>query len=425
MAPERDLPRHERERALEDLGQLAREVFSDQTSDIAHATGKRHLRAQVDRITDSTGRRRSPLLLGLAAAAALAAVITIFIVRSPASPTALSFEVDPKLAQGEYLQPPLFGPNADVKFSDGSQLRLDAGGRARVANTTANGAQLVLERGHAELHVVHRPSTRWSFDAGPYTVRVTGTRFTVDWAADEERLQVVVSEGSVMVQSSGKQEGIAVTAGQRLVATAKDARFELGPVAVDSSVRAQHAVPLRTDLGGTDAPQIVNDDDAPRAAPVPSADTWTQRVAAGDFSAVVDAAQQRGVDTVLSQAALPDLVAVADAARYTGNIALARKALQAQRSRFASSSAARAAAFLMGRIAEDQQHDSQSALGWYNTYLNEAPQGAFAAEALGRRLVLLERTAGAAAARDSARSYLRRFPDGPYARVAQQILSAP
>jgi ferric-dicitrate binding protein FerR (iron transport regulator) len=426
MAPDRDLSQNER--ALDDLGQLARNGFSDQASDIVHATGKRRLRAELDRIAEGGARRRSPLFLGVTAATALAAVVAIFVLRSPSTPAPLSFEVDPKLAQGEYLQPPLSGPDARVHFSDGSQLRLDAGGRARVANTTGNGAQLVLERGHAELHVVHRSNTRWSFDAGPYTVKVTGTRFTVDWATDEERLQVVVTEGSVLVQSSGKHEGIAVTAGQRLIATAKDARFELGPVADNDqpiqpmpSVRARHAVPQRDDLGDT------NDDTVRPAAPTPSVnvDTWTQRVAAGDFSGVMDAAQQRGVDRVLSQAALPDLVALGDAARYTGNTALAQRALQAQRKRFAGSSSSRAAAFLMGRIAEDQQHDGASALNWYNTYLKEAPQGAFAAEALGRRLVLLERTAGTAAARDSAESYLRRFPDGPYARVAQQILSAP
>lgn len=433
MAPDRDLSQSERAQALDDLGQLARSGFSDGASDIVHATGKRRLRAELDRIADGTGRRRVPLFWGLAAATALAAAIAIFILRTPSSPAALSFEVDPKLAQGEYLQPPLSGPNADVRFSDGSELRLDAGGRARVANTTANGAQLVLERGHAELHVVHRANTRWSFDAGPYTVRVTGTRFTVDWATDAERLQVVVSEGSVVVQSSGKQEGIAVSAGQRLIATAKDARFELGPTDSSSqvtSVGARHAldsaragsVPLQDD---DDAPQIVDDVVARRTAPPQNTDTWTQRVAAGDFAGVLAAAQSRGVEGVLGQAALPDLIALGDAARYTGNTSLAQRALQAQRSRFGGSSAARAAAFLMGRIAEDQEHDARSALTWYNSYLKEAPQGAFAAEALGRRLVLLERTSGASAARDSAQSYLRRFPDGPYARVAQQILSGP
>jgi hypothetical protein len=183
-------------------------------------------------------------------------------------------------------------------------------------------------------------------------------------------------------------------------------------------------VPQRNDLA-IDPPQTVNEVDTQRAVLAPNDDTWTQRVAAGDFSSVIGAAQSRGIDTVLTQAVLPDLVALADAARYTGNTSLAQRALQAQRNRFAGSSSSRAAAFLMGRIAEDREHDAQSALSWYNTYLSEAPQGAFAAEALGRRLVLLERSAGAAAARDSARSYLRRFPDGPYARVAQQILSAP
>jgi hypothetical protein len=439
MAPERQLPPSVQDRSLDDLGQLARDAFSDETSDIVHATGKRHLHAQLERAsTAASSRRPRALVFGLAAALAIAAIVALFSLRA-LGPKPLTFTVDPKLAQGEYLQPPIQGPNAEVRFSDGSELWLDAGGRARVASTTANGARLVLERGHAELHVVHRPSTHWSFDAGPYTVRVTGTRFTVDWSAENDELQVTVSEGSVLVQAAGKQEGIAVTAGQRLIATAKDARFELGPA--DGNVpsvgarhavppqdgiddlRARHAVPQRNEFGDTDdPPQIV---DTPRAAPTPNTDTWTQRVAAGDFSTVINAAQSRGVDGVLAQAPLADLVALADAARYTADTSLAQRALRAQRSRFGGSSSSRAAAFLMGRIAEDQEHDARSALTWYNTYLKEAPQGAFAAEALGRRLVLLERTAGVAAARDSAKSYLRRFPDGPYARVAQQILSAP
>jgi hypothetical protein len=416
---------------LDALGQLAREGFSDQTSDIAHHAGKRQLHATLaaQNGTELTGSRGRPvrLMAGLAAAAAVVAIVAVFAVRA-LGPQPLSFTVDPKLAQGEYLQPPTAGSNAEVRFSDGSELRLDAGGRARVASTTPSGAQLVLERGHAELHVVHRPNTRWSFAAGPYQVIVTGTRFTVDWLADEERLQVEVTEGSVRVQSAGKQEGIAVGAGQRLIATAKDARFELGP-AID--VGARHAFD-RAQAGAVPPPDDIDNAPPPaEQAPAVNSDapetasSWSKRVAAGEFASVLDAAHERGVENVLTQAALPDLVALADAARYTSNVALARKALQAQRARFAGTSAARAAAFLMGRLTEDQLHDTQNALGWYNTYLAEAPQGAFAAEALGRRLVLLERSAGAAAARDSAQNYLRRFPDGPYARVAQQILSAP
>ncbi|HTM44085.1 MAG TPA: FecR family protein [Polyangiaceae bacterium] len=419
MAAERDLSSSGRERALNDLGELARNGFSDQASDIAHQAGKRRLRTALEHLSGGSKRAQRGIWLGLAAAAALTSIALFLFLRASA-PAPLSFEVDPKLAQGEYLQPPVSGPNAAVRFSDGSELQLNAGGRARVASTSASGAQLVLERGHAALHVVHRPNTHWSFAAGPYKVLVTGTRFTVDWRTEEEQLQVVVTEGSVLVQSSGKQEGIAVRAGQRLVATAKDERFALEPM--DGTNAPAGAEPPAAQ-SEPDYSQI----QAPASSTIPSAnsDTWSKRVAAGDFAGVLGAAQARGVPGVLTQAPLPDLVALADAARYTSNVQLAQQALTAQRNRFAASSSARAAAFLMGRIAEDQRHDSTGALTWYNTYLSEAPQGAFAAEALGRRLVLLERTAGAAAARDSARSYLRRFPDGPYARVAQQILSAP
>jgi hypothetical protein len=277
----------------------------------------------------------------------------------------------------------------------------------------------VLERGHAELQVVHKPGARWFFDAGPFMVAVTGTRFTLDWHADEERLEVQVTEGSVFVRSSGRQEGVGVSAGQRLVATARDSRFELGPIAkheVAPATQEEPAVAAVVPPSTAGSPEI----------PAPGdSDSWSKRVAAGNFAGVLQEAKQRGLDAVLTQASLADLVALADAARYTADTQVARRALLAQRSRFAASSQARAAAFLIGRIAEDQQRDSSAALGWYDTYLKEAPRGAFSAEALGRKLVLLERSAGPAAAQDTARSYLRRFPDGPYARVAQQVLATP
>ena len=39
-------------------------------------------------------------------------------------------------------------------------------------------AELEIERGRLEAHVVHAASTVWLVHAGPYRVRVTGTRFT-------------------------------------------------------------------------------------------------------------------------------------------------------------------------------------------------------------------------------------------------------
>jgi hypothetical protein len=134
---------------------------------------------------------------------------------------------------------------------------------------------------------------------------------------------------------------------------------------------------------------------------------------------VLSEAQARGIDSVLGSGSLDDLVALADAARYAGRGDLAQRALQSVRSRFASSPAARTAAFLLGRMAEGGA--PSAAIGWYDRYLAEAPGGAFASEALGRKMLLL-RTSSPAQARAVAKQYLKSFPKGGYAQVARDIV---
>jgi hypothetical protein len=153
--------------------------------------------------------------------------------------------------------------------------------------------------------------------------------------------------------------------------------------------------------------------------------SWTQRVAAGDFRGVLAEADQRGLESTLGQSALADLVALADAARYAGRSDVAHRALTAQRERFAGSNAARTAAFLLGRLADTREGQPAAAIGWYDRYLAETPGGEFASEALGRKLVVVQRVSGAASARPIAQEYLRRFPQGPYAAKARELTLAP
>ena len=70
------------------------------------------------------------------------------------------------------------------------------------------------------------------------------------------------------------------------------------------------------------------------------------------------------------------------------------------------------AAFLLGRMADDGGSPAQ-ALRWYDTYLEQAPGGGLAAEALGRRMLALKRLGNVPQSQDAARDYLRRFPNGP------------
>ena len=79
-----------------------------------------------------------------------------------------------------------------------------------------------------------------------------------------------------------------------------------------------------------------------------------------------------------------------------------------------------------GGLSEDQSGStaikSQAALDWYDTYLRESPNGSFVRAVLGRKMVLVQRLRGSAAARPIAAEYLQRFSDGPYAGTAKKLV---
>jgi TolA-binding protein len=144
----------------------------------------------------------------------------------------------------------------------------------------------------------------------------------------------------------------------------------------------------------------------------------------GNFRGVLAQAQARGIEATLRRGSLADVVALADAARYAGDRALSRRGLLAQRARFRASAEAHAAAFVLGRMADDDGAQKE-ALRWYDGYLRESPHGAFAAEALGRKLVVVVRSGDADAARAVAKLYLQRFARGAHAAYARELLQRP
>jgi hypothetical protein len=156
-------------------------------------------------------------------------------------------------------------------------------------------------------------------------------------------------------------------------------------------------------------------------APVSAHVPWSALVARGEYDAVLRDADAAGIDGTLSRRPLADLAALADASRYRGQTELSQRALTAERSRFPGSKEAHTAAFLLGRLADDQSHDAARAIGWYDRYLAEAPTGPFASDALGRKMIAMQASQGSEAARPIAAQYARRFPHGAYAAQAEEI----
>ncbi|WP_437310305.1 FecR domain-containing protein [Sorangium sp. So ce388] len=390
--------------------------------------------------------------LALAGAAALAVALVVL---WPARRLDYAVEGAP-VAPGGYISAAA-GDEVRLSFTDGTTVALSPGSALRVAEVEATGARMLLEHGRASLRVTPRPKARWSVEAGPFAVLVTGTAFDVSWTRGDGTLRVDLHEGSVTVRGPLAPDGLPLRAGQRLVArmhegdvqiSSADAASAAGPAEGGPS-SAQAAQPGAAQPGGDDGAAVPGDaaepgaeGDAGAARPEGSradgspagaaadgaaadgaaaAPSWAKRVAAGDFGSVLAEAEQRGLGGVLERGSLDDLVALADAARYARRGDVAQRALTATRKRFPGTSHGKAAAFLLGRMVDDGGSPG-AALAWYDAYLAESPGGPFAAEALGRKMVAVERTSGRAAARPLAELYLKRHPRGAHAPVARDLM---
>jgi TolA-binding protein len=303
-------------------------------------------------------------------------------------------------------------------FSDGSSVDVASGARARVASVEKQGAQVVLESGRAGFTIVHKPETRWSVAAGPFSVHVTGTRFDVEWSASEEEIRVVVHEGSVRVTGPLLERERNVVAGQKLVASAR--RTELSQGSVNPPLEPPPALEGAVQKPNFEAPT------RPPASPASSSKeappTWQTLARKGRYRDALAAIDSRGHEAVLAGAGSADLLLFGDAARFGGQVALAERTYLTARRRFGGSDTAALAAFSLGRLSFDQRAAYGSAASWFSTYLSERPGGAFAAEAAGRLIEAHQKSNNPQSARAAAGAYLRRFPNGAHASLARSLV---
>ena len=372
--------------------------------------------------------------LGFAALLMVAAPAAWFAVRSPGP---LTFEVINGTVgvTGEIRPAIAENVSTRIRFSDGSEIALDREARAQVSNVTPVGARIVLSNGRAHTFFVPKPHARWQVAAGPYVVQVTGTIFDVQWSGDNEAFDVWLEKGSVRVSGPLIGDGIAMTHGQHLLTRVKDNKILLDsqradaaePAPATPALPATPAVEPAAAHGETtgsmeerDEGETATPSHIPARVTHPVAKSWSRRMARGDFEAVVEAAERRGIESVLAHGSHAELAALADAARYTRRGRLAGRALNAERERFPETAEGREASFFLGNLAEDGG-DRSGAVSWYGRYLREDAAGTYAAQALGRKMLIESRRASPSAGID-AEEYLHRFPSGSYADAARLIL---
>jgi transmembrane sensor len=373
--------------------------------------------------------------VGAVSALAAAACILVFAVTRRAAP--MTFLVGP----GEAPAAPATGAatpgvpgqwvaaaraaRLPLRFSDGSLVRLEPSARARVVDVTDTGGRVALESGTVHAEIVHRERTRWSVEAGPFEVRVTGTQFDVEWDPLHRAFTIALREGSVAVSGCDLAHPRVVTAGETFRATCHDD----APAGTEDPASASAPLPAHI----AEAPPAIAPSPSLATSPplravgvsaaVARADgpTWRQVLSLGRYAEALGLAESEGLSSVCSSADVGALMELADAARFTGRIDLAKVLLLAVRRRVPGDSRAATAAFHLGRIAFDDDAAFADAALWFDRCMTELPGGPLVREASGRRMEALEKSGDHAGAADAAKEYLERFPAGPHAKLARGL----
>ncbi|HEX3696536.1 MAG TPA: tetratricopeptide repeat protein [Polyangia bacterium] len=403
MTSERDPQQQER---LNWLVALARGAVDERLRNAGGEGGLANLILGVgQRVVNPAPRRRLfvPLGAGFAVAGLVLVIVGATRLRAP-SPALLSYAVENEPAAPTTLMPAAPATTArdghgattgarvaeaatssQYHFSDGTTIAAPSGTAVDVEAVDNKRPRVRINGRPARVRVVHRPDTRWIFEAGPFEVLVTGTAFDLGWNAAPQVLSLDLIEGAVTLRGPRLPEGgVPVLAGQHV---------EVSLATGSLTVRAAGAAPAQPQTppppldeapisGATPAP--APSVPAPAASRRAGAVSWRGLVGRGDFDGVVKAARRRSIDDCELRCSAEDLRALGDAARYSNRSALAERAFVALRARFAGTTDGTAAAYLLGRTYESK-HNWSGAERLYQQYLSEAPSGQFAVEAASGR----------------------------------------
>lgn len=269
-----------------------------------------------------------------------------------------------------------------LDFDDGTRVELDALGALRVIALDDRGGRLLLEHGNIRASFHHRARTYWTVEAAGIVVEVTGTRFDVSFDQATQAFDLVMHEGSVRVGGCGIEPG----------------RVVKGTEALRASCALQAPTFIPTDLPS-----------APAAAP--AAPPTAARTAPASTS---DAPRDIGDGSMA-------LLQRADAERRAGQMIAAHDTLLELRWRYPDGAAAPEAAFDLGVLAFDAEGHFTEAARWFQRYLEGAPHGPLAREAMGRLMEAQSLGGDSEGSASSAARYLDAYPGGPHASLAKRL----
>jgi hypothetical protein len=313
-----------------------------------------------------------------------------------------------------------------LRFAQGTVVALAEGSSARVDELDERHVEFVLVEGRLDAQVTKGTGRTWRYHAGPWVVRVVGTKLNVTWSPSSGRFEVEVTEGAVEVSRDG-QAPVLVRAGERLERTPA-ALVPLAPTPFPAPTPPAPVsapptgspvavgpvpVPVRPSRVASPPPPVPSP-----PPPAPATPRWRELLAQGQRGPAIDEAQRAGLVDRPELASDDDALALADAARLERRVDVARALLRAVLARGGRDAAE--AAFLLGRLAADAQ-DPATARTFFERSLVLSATGPFSEQARGRLLEALLELQALDEARRVAREYLGLHPSGAWAALARKL----
>jgi ferric-dicitrate binding protein FerR (iron transport regulator) len=245
-----------------ELLELGRRVADEQNRALgAQRPDESARRALADHAATHGARRngrRIAVRACLAAALVMSSIAVVVLLRGSDEP--LTFRVN-DLPTGSVSPDWVTAESADVRirFSDGTSFVLHPGARARVANLSERGADVVLESGAAAVSIVPDGQGRWQIRSGPFEVRVHGTRFDITWDPAHDRFQLWLYAGKVVLAGCVFGNGHPVASGQEVTASCSRRELSVKPIgatrptAIARTAASPAVAPARRRRGGGNA----------------------------------------------------------------------------------------------------------------------------------------------------------------------------
>ena len=419
-------------------------LFAEELDSIA--SGKQYIMEaekmlEMEFISSAPLQSRSGRKWGYAAGAvaAMAAAVVAYVLLSPGELTATLRGSERQILTGSWISSANSSGMA-LDFSDGSEISMAQNTEIRVQDLKTEGAHVALERGNINVSVVHESETLWDFDAGPFKVRVTGTRFSVDWLPEEKVFVLDMAEGSVAVNGPMLEDGKKLAKDDRLQVSLTDRVVEIRKKDRVERIVAKSAAAAETDFSSeyallenkaaptealsdvSDRPSVQMPSRSHRGHRNHSA-SWLSLARKGRYADAIAEVNQLGVSKVMASGSSRDLMLLGDAARFSNNVNLASDVYKTVRKRFPKTAEAQRAAFTLGRIFLEQKESPKQAAKWFEVCYKDNRQGTMAREAAGRLIEALDRSGDRARAKTAAEEYHKRYPNGPHTKLAEKILS--